>query len=48
MGLFDLVEEDDAVGAAADGLGELTALVVAQIARRRTQQTGHRVLLLIL
>ena len=46
--LFDFVKEHHAVGAAADGLRELTALVVAQIARRRTQQTRHGVLLLIL
>ena len=38
-------KQHDAVGAAADGLGELPALVVAHIARRRAQQAGHRVLL---
>ena len=32
--LLDLVEEDDAVGAAADGLGEPAALVVADVAGR--------------
>ena len=46
--LFDLVKQHDAVGASADGLGQLSAFVVAQIARRRAQQAGHGVLLLIL
>ena len=36
MRLFDLVEKNDAVRLAADLLGELSGLVVADIARRRT------------
>ena len=48
MGLFDLVKEHHAVRAAADGFGELTALIVAKVARRRAQQAGCGVLLLIL
>ena len=45
MGFFDLVEQHDAVGAAAHGLGQLAALVVADIAGRRAEQPRHRVLL---
>ena len=47
VGLFDLVEQHHAVGPAADRLGQLAPLVVAQIARRRAQQPGHRVGLLV-
>ena len=36
-----------AVRAAADGFGELTALIVAKVARGRAQQAGRGVLLLI-
>ena len=36
--LLDLVEEDDRVGPAADGLGQLAGLVVADIAWRRADQ----------
>src|SRR3712207_2775439 len=36
--LLDLVEEDDRVRTAPDLLGELAALVVANVARRRTDQ----------
>ena len=32
VGLLDLVEQDDAVGLAADGLGELASLAVADVA----------------
>ena len=48
MRLFDLVKQHHAVRAAAHGLGQLTALVMAEVARRRTQQPGGGVLLLIL
>src|SRR5512135_2475452 len=37
-GFFDLIEEHDAVRAAAHGLGQLPSLFVANIARRRTDQ----------
>ena len=46
--LLDLVEEDDAVGPAAHGLGELAALVVADVAGRRADQPRDGVLLHVL
>ena len=46
--LLDLVEEDDRVGPAADGLGQLAGLVVADVARRRTDQARDGVALLVL
>ncbi len=46
--LLDLVEEDDRVGAAADGLGELAALVVADVAGRRADEARDGVLLHVL
>src|SRR5438270_2447999 len=46
--LFNLVEEDHGEWAPAHRLGELAALVVADVARRRTDQPGHRVALLVL
>ena len=42
MGLFDLVEEHDAVGLAADLLGELSRLVIADVARGRADDAGDR------
>src|SRR5215471_9845256 len=39
--LFDLVQQDDAIGPAADPLGQLAALVVAHVAWRTTEQAGH-------
>ena len=48
MGLFDLIEQHHAVGAAAHLFGELAGLLVAHIARRRTDHAGHRILLHIL
>ena len=47
VGFFDLIKQDHAVGAAAHSLGKLPALIMAQIARRGTQQPGSGVLLLI-
>ena len=44
MSLFDFIEEDDAVGVTAYGFGELTAFIIADISRRRTDQTGYGVL----
>ncbi len=41
--LFDFVEEDDRVGTAMDGLGELAAFVVAHVARRRADEASHGV-----
>jgi hypothetical protein len=46
--LFDLVEEDDGVRTAADGLGELAALVVADVAGRRADEPRDGVLLHVL
>ena len=46
--LLDLVEQDDRVGPAAHRLGELAALVVADVAGRRADQARHRVLLHVL
>mmetsp|Transcript_7374 Transcript_7374/g.21909 ORF Transcript_7374/g.21909 Transcript_7374/m.21909 type:complete len:741 (+) Transcript_7374:703-2925(+) len=48
MRLLHLVEEDHAVGPVPHGLGELAALVVADVARRRPQQARHGVLLRVL
>ena len=48
MRLLDLVEEDHRVGLAAHLLGELPALFVADIARRRADEPRHRVLLHVL
>ena len=39
MRLLDLVEQDDAVVLAADGLGQLAALVEADVAGRRADQS---------
>jgi len=48
MRLLDLVEEHDGVGAPSHGLGQLTALVVADVAGRRADQARHGVLLHVL
>ena len=40
MGFLYLVEEHHAVGFASDGFGELSALVVAHISRRCTDESG--------
>ena len=48
VGLLDLVEEHDGVRPPADRLGELAALVVADVARRRADQPRDRVLLHVL
>ena len=46
--LLHLVEQHDAVRAAAHGLGQHAALAVAHVARRRALERGHRVRLLVL
>src|SRR5690606_15519371 len=46
--LFELVQQHDRVGAAADGLGQLPALLVADVPRRRADEAAHRVALLVL
>ena len=48
MGLLDLVEQDDRVGLAAHGLGQLPALLVADVAGRRAHQPADGVALLVL
>ena len=48
MGLLHLVKEDDGVGTAADGLGQLAALLVAHVARGRADQPGDSELLHVL
>ena len=48
MSLFDLVKEHNGVRLSAHSLRQLTTLVVTHVARRRTNQTRHAVLLLIL
>ncbi len=48
VGLLDLVEQDDLIGAAAHGLGQGAALVIADIARRGADQAADRVLLHVL
>ena len=47
MGLLDLVEQDDAVRPAADGLGEHASLAVADVAGRRALEARDRVRLLV-
>ena len=46
--LLDLVEQHDRVRAAAHGLRQLSALVVADVAGRRADEARHRVPLLVL
>ena len=48
MRLLNLVEKDDAIRLAAHSLGQLAALVVAHISRRRSDETRHTVPLLVL
>ena len=48
MGLLHLVEQHHAVGIAAHGFGELAALVVAHVSRRRSDQALHGELLHVL
>ena len=40
MGLFHFIKEDDTIGMAADGFGELASLVVADVSGRCPDQTG--------
>ncbi len=48
MRLLDLVEQHHRVGATTNGLRELAALFVADVARRGTDEARHRVLLGVL
>jgi hypothetical protein len=45
MRFLYFIEQDHAVRAAAHGLGQVTALFVPDVSRRRADQAGHRVLL---
>ena len=47
MGLLDLVEQDHAIGPAANRFGELAPFLEADVAGRGAEQAGHGVLLLI-
>jgi hypothetical protein len=42
MRLFDLVEQQGRVGTPAHSLGELTGVLVADVARRHADQARHR------
>ena len=48
MGLFDLVKQDDAVGAPTDRLCQLAALVITDVAGRRANQARDGMLLHVL
>ena len=48
MSLLYFVKEDDGVGLAADGLGELAAVVVTDVAGRGTDEAGNIVLFVII
>ena len=41
MGLLDLIEKHHCIGLSADCLGQLAALIVAHIARRRSDESGY-------
>ena len=47
MGFFYFVEQNDTVRFSPDSLGQLAALVVAHISRRRTDESRHAVAFLI-
>jgi hypothetical protein len=46
--LLDLIEQHDGIGIALHFLGELPALLVADVTRRRANELRHRVLLHVL
>ena len=48
MRLLDFIEQNNGVGAAANGLSQLAAFVVAYIARGRADEASHGVLLHVL
>ena len=47
MRLLDLIEQHDRIRLAPHSLGQLSALVVTAISRRRTDQTRYAVTLLV-
>ncbi len=48
MCLFHLIEEDDAIGPAPDGLRQLAAPLEADVSGRGADEPGNRVLLSVL
>ena len=48
MGLFDLVQQDDAVGAPPHRFGKLSPLLKADIARRGADKAGYGMFFLVL
>ena len=48
MGFFDLVEQQDAVGGLTDGIGEQSAIFIAHVSCRRSDQFGDGMLLGVL
>ena len=48
MSLFDLIKKHHRIRLATHGLGKLTSLIIAHIARRRTNKTAYRMTFLIL
>ncbi len=47
MGFFDFIEEYNRIGFTPNGFGELSAFVIAYIARRRTYQPANGMTLLV-
>ena len=45
MCLFNLIKKDNWIWSAAHGLGQLSALFITNISRRRSNQTGHGIFL---
>ena len=48
MGFLDLVKQNNRIGIAAHLLGQLTALLMAHVSRRGTDELGHTVFLHVL
>ena len=42
VGFFDFVKQEHGIGFPSNGLGEIAAFVVTNIARRGTDEAGHR------
>ena len=45
MRLLNFIEQDDRIGATTHRFSKITTFLITDIAGRRTDQTGHRVLL---
>ena len=48
MCFLDFIEQDNRVGLAPDGFGQLATLIISYVSGRRTDESGYRELLLIL